>query len=251
MEEKKVKKLNSVYQFASKRKKRLALFGSLLSLAVLLAVNVYAWFVYIAKSDLTLSANVVGWSVTFSDGKVETDNLEINVIDAYPGMTPYQNRVYITNSGELNSTFRYEVDSINIMGYNVIDKSMTQQQIIESLKTTYPFNIDLTFSGDKMAPGESITFDTEFSWEYENEREYFKLDKYHVFDKTIKYYTFDGTNYNVENVTEENFAEKKQTLYMHRDDADGFFGIRCADYVEQSGKACVQVNLKLYVEQTK
>lgn len=248
MEEEK-NSIKTIYQFTKKRKKRLALFGSLLILVLLLGVNVYAWFVYIAKSDLTLSANVIGWTVTFSDGTLESDNLKIDVIDAYPGMTDFAKRIYITNSSEFNSTFRYEIDNIEILGQNVLDRGLTQEQIQDILKNTYPFSIGITFDKTELASGQTMNFDTSFSWKYDNDREYFKLDKYHTYDPNVKYYSYNGTNYTEENVTRENFSSMKNSLYMYKDDADGFFGIKCADYEEKNNDACVKVKLKLFVEQ--
>ena len=62
----------------------------LLLLIVLLAVNSYAWFIYINTVSNSVDVHVKAWKIDFVDGETPvTDYVDVFVDNVYPGMTTF------------------------------------------------------------------------------------------------------------------------------------------------------------------
>lgn len=223
---------------------------SLLFAFFVLGVNIYAWFVFIAKANLDVEANVVSWDINFFDENTEVKDLSIKE-RLYPGMPNYEKTVTVTNSSETNAEFEYEIDRLSILGIDSIPVGATNDEVIESLNNDYPFKIHFQHDKNQLAPGDSLTFQVFMDWEYENANLYYKLTQHYTFDPSLVYYNLENGVY-VENntINSSNFEVNKLNLYLLKDDADSFFGEACDQYETATGKACVSYHVVLKVTQT-
>ena len=92
---------------------------TLFLLAITLASNSFAWFIYTTKVSSNISAKVREWNVTFeANGQVVEKTIEINIDSLYPGMNAYNQTLTAANSGESKAQITYEIVSTNILGDN-------------------------------------------------------------------------------------------------------------------------------------
>ena len=78
---------------------------------------------------------------------------------------------------------------------------------------------------------------------------YYKQDDVYQFDSSFPYYQFSNGIYTLTNVTSSIYNSLKSNLYLEKDDADSYFGMKCHEYEESTGKACLSLTLKLLVRQ--
>lgn len=145
--------------------------GTLLLLAITLAANGFAWFIYSTKVDSGITAHVRAWDIQFLVGDTPlVQEIDFDVEDVYPGMETYTASVVATNNGEESANFTYEVLSANILGieYQTND-NYTSNDLIFDLQHLYPFTVNFTATSDSInAGGGSSTFTFTFSWPYES-----------------------------------------------------------------------------------
>lgn len=142
---------------------------TLFFLAITLASNSFAWFIYTTKVSSNISAKVREWNITFdANGQVVEKTIEINIDSIYPGMETYKQSLTATNSGESNAQITYEIISTNILGDNLVNYNYTNEEIINYLKTNYPFKIEITATNSIIAVDAEEQIDISVSWPYES-----------------------------------------------------------------------------------
>lgn len=158
-----------------KRKRRIRL-RTLFLLAITLASNSFAWFIYSTKVSNNITAKVRSWHVNFEIGAGEKaeEYIEINIDSLYPGMDNYQKVLRATNSGEADAHIKYEIEKATILGDDLLNLSLTDEQIIDKIRNDYPFTIDFNVSNEIIPKGggeANITIDVKWPYESGNDKE--------------------------------------------------------------------------------
>ena len=155
----------------SKRKKiiKKVKFKTLFLLMITLASNSFAWFIYTTKVSSNISAKVREWNVSFDvNGENVEKTIEINIDSLYPGMTTYTQTLTASNSGEARAQISYEVIRANILGDDLTGMNYRDIQIINYLRSYYPFSIDFHVSNDIVQSNSEETITISVSWPYES-----------------------------------------------------------------------------------
>ena len=155
----------------SKRKKiiKKVKFKTLFLLMITLATNSFAWFIYTTKVSSNISAKVREWNVSFDvNGENVEKTIEINIDSLYPGMTTYTQTLTASNSGEARAQISYEVIRANILGDDLTGMNYSDIQIINYLRSYYPFSIDFHVSNDIVQSNSEETITISVSWPYES-----------------------------------------------------------------------------------
>lgn len=155
----------------SKRKKiiKKIKFKTLFLLMITLASNSFAWFIYTTKVSSNISAKVREWNVSFDvNGENVEKTIEINIDSLYPGMTTYTQTLTASNSGEARAQISYEVIRANILGDDLTSMNYSDIQIINYLRSYYPFSIDFHVSNDIVQSNSEETITISVSWPYES-----------------------------------------------------------------------------------
>ena len=155
----------------SKRKKiiKKVKFKTLFLLMITLASNSFAWFIYTTKVSSNISAKVREWNVSFDvNGENVEKTIEINIDSLYPGMTTYTQTLTASNSGEARAQISYEVIRANILGDDLTGMNYSDIQIINYLRSYYPFSIDSHVSNDIVQSNSEETITISVSWPYES-----------------------------------------------------------------------------------
>ena len=155
----------------------------LLVLAILLAGNSYAWFVYINTVSTQVDVHVRSWKIDINDGDEAVVNY-VNVVvdDAYPGMETYTEAIEANNYGEMAATISYKILSASIMGDEYItvegrsnmgadpvDGDLTSAELESFLNSEFPFKITFELSSDTIAAGNGVaTYNVTVRWDYES-----------------------------------------------------------------------------------
>ena len=154
-----------------KKKKRKIRLRTLFFLAITLASNSFAWFIYSTKVSSNITAKVKSWHVNFEVGKGQKveEYLEINLDSIYPGMETYQKKLTAANNGEARAQITYEVQKATILEDNLKNLPLTDEQIIDKLNNDYPFTINFTVSNNIVeAQGGESEITITISWPYES-----------------------------------------------------------------------------------
>ena len=142
---------------------------TLFLLAITLASNSFAWFIYTTKVSSNITAKVREWNVTFdANGQVVEKTIEINVDSLYPGMDTYSQTLTATNTGESKAQIAYEVVSTNILGDNLVNYNYSNEDILNYLKNNYPFTIEILSSKNIIEPNAEEKITITVSWPYES-----------------------------------------------------------------------------------
>lgn len=155
----------------SKRKKiiKKVKFKTLFLLMITLASNSFAWFIYTTKVSSNISAKVREWNVSFDvNGENVEKTIEINIDSLYPGMTTYTQTLTASNSGEARAQISYEVIRANILGDDLTGMNYSDIQVINYLRSYYPFSIDFHVSNDIVQSNSEETITISVSWPYES-----------------------------------------------------------------------------------
>ena len=244
-EQSKKKRIHSLRDGLRKRK-----YISILLALFTLGVNIFAWFAFSANAGLTLDATVASWDVEFKDeNSTVFRNYLIEVTKMKPGMSDYESSVTIQSNSDVEADFRYEVTSFSLLGHtiNLANKS----DVFTYLSDFYPFSV--SFDADKMVlvNNDSITFTVTVSWPYEESNTYYAQDEVYEFDDSFVYYTKSGNVYTPFAVANSSaFQTHINSLYLEKDDADTFFGMKCKAYETTSGQPCLVLNMRLLVIQS-
>ncbi len=232
----------------SKQLRKRKYFSIMLALFTL-GVNIFAWFAFSANVGLTLDATVASWSVNFKDNNdVVVRNVVVEVTKMKPGMSEFTSTVTVENDSDVEADFDYEITSLSILG-NVVNIA-SQANVFQYLSTYYPFAI--TFTTDKMSliANDSLHFTAHVTWPFENSSSYYAQNNVYQFDDTFIYYTRSGSTYTPTTVANSTaFLNNIDNLYLQKDDADSYFGMRCNEYETNTGSACLVLTMKLLVTQ--
>lgn len=157
-------------QKRKKRKRRIRL-RTIFLLAITLASNSFAWFIYSTKVSNNITAKVRSWHVSFEVGTGDTSEeyIEINIDSLYPGMNDYQKILKATNNGESDARISYEIEKATILGSNLLNLNLSDIQILNKIKNDYPFTISFNLS-DNIIPkkGGEATITVDVKWPYES-----------------------------------------------------------------------------------
>ncbi len=152
-------------------KKRFSIFH-LLFLAVIIAANTFAWFIYMDKISSDIDVRVKAWNVSFRLNNQEMeDYINFTVSDIYPGMTPFQQSLAVTNDGEMDANLSYEIVSVTVMGdtYTTEGGAMTEEELTTLMNENYPFKVTITTSQSLITrDGGTALFYINVTWPYES-----------------------------------------------------------------------------------
>lgn len=142
---------------------------TLFLLAITLASNSFAWFIYTTKVSSNISAKVREWNVTFeANGQAVEKTIEINIDSLYPGMDAYNQTLTAANSGESKAQITYEIVSTNILGDNLVNYNYSNEDILNYLKNNYPFTIEISSTNSIIEPNGEEKINITVSWPYES-----------------------------------------------------------------------------------
>lgn len=146
-------------------------FRHLLFMALLMTVNTYAWFIYMDKVSSDLQVKIKAWNVSFKfDNTTMTDYVNFKITEIYPGMEDNKQTLTVSNGGEVNASFNYDVVYANILGtvYDTENGDITEEELTNMLANDYPFKIVLSSSSDVISKGgNSEYFYVDVTWDYE------------------------------------------------------------------------------------
>lgn len=138
-------------------------------LAITLASNSFAWFIYTTKVSSSITAKVREWNVTFDiNGAVVEKIIEMNVDSLYPGMPTYSQTLTASNSGGAKAEITYEMVKADVLGTDLMALGYDNNHLFNYLANNYPFSITLTVSNPiiNLHSEENITISV--SWPYES-----------------------------------------------------------------------------------
>ena len=138
-------------------------------LAITLASNSFAWFIYTTKVSSSITAKVREWNVTFDiNGAVVEKIIEMNVDSLYPGMPTYSQTLTASNSGGAKAEITYEIVKADVLGTGLMALGYDNNRLFNYLANNYPFSITLTVSNPiiNLHSEENITISV--SWPYES-----------------------------------------------------------------------------------
>lgn len=178
-EENKPKKKKSLFKKVIKKIK----LSHLVVLVVLLAVNSYAWFIFVNTVSTDVGVHVRSWKIDVVDeNDVVTDYVTVEVDSIYPGMTTFSEQIQAYNYGEVDATISYKVLEATILGTTTVTQEgktdlgqtptgtePTSAQLISQLANDYPFHITFGLSHDSIQAGNGVeSFTVTVSWAYES-----------------------------------------------------------------------------------
>ena len=228
------------------RRLRKRKFMAILLALFTLSVNAFAWFVFSTHSDYTYEGKVASWDVELREGG-ELVNDFIIAVDMKPGMSDFSKNYVVNNLGDVDAKLSYTIDSVKLMGRTVDLTGISDP--VNHLKTFYPFVVDINSDKTVILQGQSANFNVEVSWDFEDDTAYYALNNIYDFDETFKYYTKSGSTYNEFAATSANYVSNRANLYLQKDDADTYFGMKCGAYQESTDLPCLEIKFQLTVEQ--
>ncbi len=161
------KVLKAIYKAIKKRFK----FSYLLFMSLLFVSNSFAWFIYMNKIDSDIDVKVKAWNVSFRfDNQTMSDYIKFEIDEIYPGMEDNEQKVTVTNDGEVSAKLYYELVSVRIFdkNYEVSEGAMTSSELEDTINKNYPFKIKISSDKDIIsAKGGIASFLVTVTWPYE------------------------------------------------------------------------------------
>lgn len=129
-----------------------------------------------------MDVHVRAWKVDFEDDGEVVEEVNVEVENAYPGMTTFQKQVTAHNYSDLPATASYKILYANIMGTDYYSQEgkvdagltptgeeMTAEELETFLTTNYPFTFGFNLSETSLEAltGSSI-YTVSLSWPYES-----------------------------------------------------------------------------------
>lgn len=152
-----------------KKLKRRIRRSTLFFLVLALITNSFAWFIYTNKVSNSINTHVKSWMVTFDqDGNPLEDIVEFNIDSIYPGMNDFNDSITISNTGETTAYISYEVDSIKILDEVYTRENYSSEELINILKSNYPFTITFNVTNEEITTGSEGIFSVNLVWPYES-----------------------------------------------------------------------------------
>lgn len=224
-------------------------FSILLALFTL-GVNIFAWFVFTTTAQLGLDATVAAWDVQFRDDSDQAmQSFVIDITKMKPGMDDFTKTISVYNRSDVDADFIYEVLSFDLLGHHF--ETGNSNDMINNLKSNYPFLVTFNASKNILNASDEVQFDVSLTWPYEtNEPHYYKQDDVYNYESSLSYYRYLNNIYSLYNVPDvSTYNSNKTSLYLDKDDADTYFGMKCHEYEESTDKACLSLNVRLLVQQ--
>ena len=144
---------------------------NIIILILLLIFNAYAWFVYSTRVSNNITAKVKSWNVDFEIGTESQaeEYIEISIDSLYPGMEDFKKTLKAVNRGEAEAQINYTVEKALILGDDLLNLGLQNEQIITKLSNDYPFTIQLSVSSMRIpASGGEADISIEIKWPYES-----------------------------------------------------------------------------------
>lgn len=142
---------------------------TLFLLAITLASNSFAWFIYTTEVSSNITTKVREWKVTFdAQGQNIEKEIIINVDSLYPGMEEYTETLTASNSGESRAKITYELKEATVLGDDLMNLNLENTSLIDYLKTAFPFKIDISASNNIIDIGGSESITIRVYWPYES-----------------------------------------------------------------------------------
>ena len=237
-------KINSLNSSVRKR-----LYLSILLALFTLGVNIFAWFAFSAEAGLEVDATVASWDVEFKEHDQILSRDILVELSMKPGMPDYNKTIEVESKSDVQSSFRYEIDSFTLGGQSV---DLTNKgDIYDYLEDFYPFSIRMAASKNTLSLNDNVEFTLDIVWPYESATPiYYGQDEVYSYNNTFNYFTKSGSTYSAASIANVSaYNSQKSSLYLEKDDADSYFGMMCDDYEETTGKACLVLEMRLIVEQ--
>lgn len=153
--------------FLKKVKKRVRR-STIFFLILAFSMNAFAWFIYTNKVSNSITTGVKSWKVTFEqDGMDLEDNVSFEIDTIYPGMTDFNDKIEINNSGEMTAYITYELKSIKIFDEEYTSEDYTSDELISKLDE-YPFKLTFDVDNEEISIGQKATFNVNLTWPYES-----------------------------------------------------------------------------------
>lgn len=140
-------------------------------LAITLASNTFAWFVYSTKVSNSVTAYVRAWNVAFEVGTDDAvKDVFITIEDVYPGMDDFEEKIKAANHGDTAATLSYEIVSAKIFGtLYTISSDFTSEELAQKLAEEYPFKINVSVSNNIIEVGNTSEYYLiSMVWPYES-----------------------------------------------------------------------------------
>ena len=233
-------------KFMSNKRNRVK-FRALMLLLFLLGVNTFAWFIYISKVSVDLTASVVSWDITFMDENTVIENAVVAVTDMKPGMPDFSKEFRIINRSGLNASFDYTINKITIFGDEYQTSStLTSDDLVEMLTEETPFTFSFLSSSGVIDDHSTETFEIGVTWPYESSNTYVKVNSLYEYNDHFDYYLANGSK---ANVTASNYNSMMDSIYLTADDADTYWGEKSAEFIANGGTTSIIVDMTLEVRQ--
>lgn len=223
-------------------------FSAILFAFFLLGVNAFAWFVFNTQVGVEVQGNVASWDIRLRDEDNElVDEAVVEVVDMKPGMETFSKSYLLNNQGEVDASFSYSVEHISILGRNINLTNVNDK--LGYCENYYPFSITFSKDMDVIPSLESARFSVIVNWNYEDNTKYYRLNEVYDYNDEFSYYKFISNQYTNFAATASNYLDNRNDLYLEKDDADTYFGMKCHEYEESSGHSCLEIGLLLKVSQ--
>ncbi len=216
--------------------------------ALLFSINTFAWFVFVTDGSTKIDADVISWDIAFLKDDVETEMIDIDITDLYPGMMTFEKEIMIMNRSDLDATFNCDIEKITVFG---MDYENTDGNLMSSLQDQFPFKISFEYGESDIDKGGELTVKLVVKWDFENAQPYYKLNDLYEYQEGVTYYTLSNGEYTEEEVLGGSFNRLiKSGLYVESDDADTYWGERSVSYKEENpDDSVLHLQVKLVVSQ--
>ncbi len=141
----------------------------LMLLAIMLAFNTFAWFIYSSTIGTGISTSVRAWKIEFESNDEVVQVIEFDLDELYPGMDEYTNYINVVNYGDSPATLKYEILSVSVLGTLYSLNDYTSLEMGTMLKENYPFIIEFELTNSNLGSGNGDSnFNLTVNWAYES-----------------------------------------------------------------------------------
>ena len=236
------------YEAIRKRNKFLKRRALILAVFVFV-VNAYAWFVYISEADVRTDAAVKNWDLNFYDGTTAIKEVVINP-EMFPGMPEFTKSINIINASDVKADVEYKIKDVTLAGLPMFPTNTSDADIIDIVTDGYPFKVTISSGKDTLDETDSAPFTVKINWKYEDSSEYYKVGYSFNYGDDYQYYTYSECNYTLDTtVNATNWASKKDTLFMQKDDIDSYLGTVCGNYQRTNNTNCLKFTVAITAKQ--
>lgn len=142
---------------------------TILLLIIAFIGNSFAWFIYNNRVNGSLNVGVKSWKISFEQsGSSVSETVTFNVSNIYPGMTTFNDRVSVTNTGETSAGVTYEIMSVKIFNDTFTSEDYTTAELLGILTNNYPFKVTFSVDNSTISTNQSTNFRMSVRWPYES-----------------------------------------------------------------------------------